>query len=511
MKSAKRTVVPLAFAGGFFLLGLLTLDHYGVSWDEPMHREWGEIIWSYLVTGNEELLTDFPGAGQYYGPLFYILNYGVSHFAHEVLGLGFEASNHLLTVFAASLGVLCTFLLAESLTNRRAAIGATILLFLLPPFLAHAHYNPKDVPLLTLSTAALLFAARAYRSLRARDAILTGVFLGWAGAMKPTAVVLLPIIGGAIIADMVVRRRSADLRMLARLTAVAAVASMISLVLSWPTLWRRPSLLIDSVLYFARGGFWTGNVLYFGRLSAATELPWHYMPVMLLMALPLASLFLAVLGSVRALTNIVKREDVFPAALLLLWIVVPLLLFMKPGLARYDGMRQLFFVVPAIAILGGIGWDGLWAIAARSTGLKRIFTGFSSLLILSLLAECVRVFPYGGSYVNEPARVMLGPHLEQKFEIEYWGVTYLEGVRWLTTNAPRNSVLCVPIAPRIMAWHRKTTEGALKYDCDSDPDYLMLMTRFSEWPDEYQRYRSAQPIFTITRLGSDLLYVYDAR
>ena len=103
--SDRSRALPLALCGAFLLLGLFTLDAYGVTWDEPLHRIWGERIWTYVVTGDASVVEHLPGNGMYYGPIFYILGYGVSEFAHNALGMSFTAANHLLTLVTATLGL----------------------------------------------------------------------------------------------------------------------------------------------------------------------------------------------------------------------------------------------------------------------------------------------------------------------------------------------------------------------------------------------------------------------
>ncbi len=508
--------MPVAFAAAFLLLGIVTRDWYGVSWDEPLHRQWGEIAWAYLVTGNAQLLERMEGGGQFYGPLYYMVNYGISQLAREVFGMHVAAANHLLALITASAGVLCTGLLAHKLFGRTAAVAALTLLCLLPPFVAHAHYNPKDIPLATLVVACLLFAAPAYREMAKREALLAGVFFGLAVAMKPSALVLVPIIGGAVAADALMRR-TLDGTALMKLVAIAGAGAAGGLAIGWPTLLRRPDLLLGSIRYFASGQFWDGEVLYFGALTPATDLPWHYAPVMLAMSVPVVSLALASVGAALAARRALARHAVFEHTLPLLWVALPLALFMKPGLARYDGMRQLFFVVPALAILGGIGWAAFWRLGDRSRGARRLVVTASAALVAWLVAENARAFPYGGSYVNEPVRAALGPHIERRFEVEYWGVTYREGMRWLQRHADPNSVVCAPVASQILPWQQvlfwqpETARDDLTYECRPDARYVMLMTRFAEWPSEYRRLLATSPAFTISRFGSDLLYVYETR
>ena len=527
--SDRSRALPLALCGAFLLLGLFTLDAYGVTWDEPLHRIWGERIWTYVVTGDASVVEHLPGNGMYYGPIFYILGYGVSEFAHHVLGMSFTAANHLLTLVTATLGLFCTYLLAEALSTRRAALAALLLLALLPPFLAHAHYNPKDIPLLTLTVASLLYATHTYRTRRVLHASLSGAFLGIALSMKPTAVVLLPIIGGAVVADLLARRSwgTPELRSIAATVGITAAAAVVSFVLAWPTLWRDPYLLVETIRYFGIGNFWMGDVLYFGVLVPASELPWHYMPVMMLMSVPLVTIGLATGGSAVVIRRMLRQarrpgevsgRHAFAGVLLLLWVLLPLLMFMKPGLPRYDGIRQLFFMIPAIMMLAGIGWDALWTRLedrpqkGRGGRARMAHHAVALAAITWLIAENVRFYPYGGAYVSDAARAALGPHVERSFEVEYWGASYQEGTRWLQSQARRDTVVCVPVGPHLMAWTERDLEqtpaGRIFFDCSNRPDFVMMIARISQWPYEYRHYATETPVFTVSRAGSDLLYVY---
>jgi hypothetical protein len=206
--------------------------------------------------------------------------------------------------------------------------------------------------------------------------------------------------------------------------------------------------------------------------------------------------------------------------LLLLWVLLPLLMFMKPGLPRYDGIRQLFFMIPAIMMLAGIGWDALWsrlegrAHAGRG-GRARVARHAVALAAIAwLVAENVRFYPYGGAYVSDAARAALGPHVERRFEVEYWGASYQEGTRWLQSQARQGTVVCVPVGPHLMAWAERdledAPEGRILFDCSNRFDFVMMIARVSQWPYEFRHYATEAPVFTVSRAGSDLLYLYRA-
>jgi hypothetical protein len=173
-------------------------------------------------------------------------------------------------------------------------------------------------------------------------------------------------------------------------------------------------------------------------------------------------------------------------------------------------MRQLFFMIPALAILAGAGWDSVWC---RSPGraYRRSIVGISGVFIAWLAVEGAVAFPYGGSWVNPPARILLGPRLEQTIEVEYWGAPYREGLRWLRDSAPGDAVVCVPVAGHLIEWQPELLRADIEADCNGQPDYVMLITRFSEWPGEYLMLRDTEPVFTVSRFRSRLLEVYRVR
>ena len=102
-------------------------------------------------------------------------------------------------------------------------------------------------------------------------------------------------------------------------------------------------------------------------------------------------------------------------ALALLW-GGGLLLGMDLTTARYDGARHLLPVLPALALVAGLGLnrvlDALMARSRTSGAGKwtaRLGLGFLLTASVALVAQIVRVHPYQDAYVNEAARVRLSP------------------------------------------------------------------------------------------------------
>ncbi|MCA9058542.1 MAG: glycosyltransferase family 39 protein, partial [Planctomycetaceae bacterium] len=117
--------------------------------------------------------------------------------------------------------------------------------------------------------------------------------------------------------------------------------------LGWPWLWIDP---MQHILQYL-GRTTDRQTLYCWYLGARYTdklVPWHYPFVMTLATLPLS----AVVGvAARLVMRRFQRTEVSLA----LTIVGPLTVFAIPGTPVYDGVRLFLIVMPALAILSGLG------------------------------------------------------------------------------------------------------------------------------------------------------------
>ncbi len=504
--------MPIGVFLAVAVIHLSILSQYGVTWDEPLHRSWGKLFLLYWRTGNITYIEQMPGYGMFYGPLYHLLNYSLSEWLYNAGWLRFVEANHILNVLTFSLGAALLFALARSMFSKRVAWFATGIFVLLPHLIAHAQYNPKDIPLMTACLAAALGASLLLKRRSIPTAAVAGVLLGIPLAIKLSALILLPAFGAAYLIQLALSGRSArtlksirwDLLLLAAFTA----AAFISVIVFWPTLWRDLTILPRGVTNFA-SGFWPGKVLYFGAEYAGDQLPWHYIPVHLLITTPLPTLALLVFGIAIAIRDLAKRKYVAEHALLLSWFLLPLAVSMKPSLSRYDGFRQFFFVLPALAILAGFGLDRLIEILRyRLPQWKSVWQyALPGLIAIFLLTEIWYVHPYEGSYMNQALRFFIPENIERSLELEYWGSTYKEGMQWLVESAKPDPQICVPIAGVLVTWYPWRDD--FTFDCTGSPDYVMYFSRYS-WNKNYD-FGDREPVFEVRRYGSRLLAVFEMK
>lgn len=498
---------PVLFAALYFFLQLTQLSAYGVSWDEPLHRNWGKIFAAYWKLGDQKLLELMPGHGTFYGPLYFYLNYIVSEFLYNAGWLTFVEANHLLTLFVSAIAVGLTYQLGQMIGGRRIGLFAALFIVLFPQFIAHAHYNPKDIPLMaaTLLTASVFIVALRRNS---RWLLILSAFcFGLSVAVKINALLMAPVFGVTYLFWLHSAIRTSSLSSVLKRHVptifCAVIAAVAGLYLFWPSAWGDILLIPRSVGFFLGENFWPGQVLFFGTEFSGAELPIYYIPFEFVVAMPLLMLIACVGGLVVFVRKCTVRERRCEYVLLLLWILFPLVFSMKPGLVRYDGIRQFFFILPAIAVASAVGLCELLTLLRRKSRHRFSAEIFLGLVFFSLATQVLALHPFEGSYRNEILQFAYKQDLDRSFQIEYWGGAYKQGMDWLMENAEPNPVICVPTAGILVTWYPWRSD--FTFECSTNSDYVMFFTRYTE-ASAYLELKD--PVFSIQRMKSTLLLIY---
>ncbi len=149
LKRQSPVHIAVGLGALYFLIQLAFIHRYGVTWDEPHHRMWGKLFAEYVRTGDRRSLLQILGHGLYYSPLYFFAEYLTSKWIFATGLLTFVASNHVLNLLTASVGVGTLFVFATLVGGRVLGLLSVLFIVFFPPFIAHSHYNPKDIPLMT--------------------------------------------------------------------------------------------------------------------------------------------------------------------------------------------------------------------------------------------------------------------------------------------------------------------------------------------------------------------------
>jgi len=438
---ARPGLSPWDVASILALLGLagvalLTFADYGTTWDEPRQQRYGELLLDYYRTlGADRSSLHYFDLFRY-GPAFDLL----VALLQQVSPLPTYAVRHLITAAVGLLGLGGTWLLARTLAGPRAGFLALVLLSAAPDWYGHMYFNPKDVPFATAMVWALYALVRLLGGLpRLRLGALLGFGLaaGLAMAIRVGGGVVFAYAGLLLVAWTViaVRRRTpppiaftaGGLGALG-LVGAGTLAAGLTLAL-WPWAQQDP---VDNVLTalrtFSDFPFDT-RFVYAGEVVSSADLPWHYLPVMLLVRLPepvLVGLALVPLFALRSERSAGNSAIVWAAVALAALVPVADFLLVRPTL--YDGIRHLIFILPPLVVIAAGALDRAWS------GLPgRLWEVAMALVLLGWLGAqvqaLVRVHPYQYILYNGLAGGV--PGANGRFELDYWGASVKEATEGL--------------------------------------------------------------------------------
>lgn len=164
MKQNLHLTILLALS---LIIGLLTLDDYGESWDELQLYHYADNSLQAYVTWPQHGTIPVTGDRfENYGPAFVMFSAIIAKtFTGVFPNIQAVDIKHFVYFLTFLVGVWAFYHLAIRWMSRNAAFGATLLYMTQPLFWGHAFINPKDIPLLSLFLLTVYFGMRAHDSI----------------------------------------------------------------------------------------------------------------------------------------------------------------------------------------------------------------------------------------------------------------------------------------------------------------------------------------------------------
>jgi len=426
----QRSGFNLRASAGWILtalaLGIWFLVHgdYGMTCDESVQSAYGEAVRNYIFghgTYADFLHTpNVPENIFFYGPaldlfcatLAHLFNADIFSIRHGVQGL----------LWVAMFYPVCA--LGRRLAGKRGAWFAGLALLGMPSLFGQAFNNPKDLPLacaavwLAYTCAAVATGRRMSRG----AAVKLGCALGFLLAMRPGAWFLGVLLGLVPLAALwhgykiTGRWRAGKVWQTLPGLLLAGGLGWLLMILPWPSAWHSPVGHPLKSAIFAMHFQEVYLVLLRGTLYPSNHLPPDYLASYLVLTLPLPLLGLLAWAQVvlwRKGAGTAARAAAVLGVGFLIWFPLVVFLVLRPNI--YDGMRHFLFMLPAVAVLAGVG-------AADVAGRLRRFPA--------------RLHPYENVYFNWLA----GPKatLSEHFETDYWFSSYREAAGWINEAQGRS-------------------------------------------------------------------------
>lgn len=452
-KRLEKAAVAIFFAI-LTVIGLMTVTDYTGSYDELVQqnqlmvnlREYALLMQKAGIRWYIALNLDVPRIDD-----FVNRDYGMAsmYVCAPFLGLMTHSQAFTSTLWGVvtwlwfMAGVASLYGLARELgMNRGLSCMAALLLYLSPQMFAHAHFNDKDIIVLSLVLLCLWLGARFLRSMTWREGLLFS--LSGALAMNLRVVGLLPwgVIGLCAVLKLTLNREWSARRMALAAGVIAALPVFYFLLT--PSVWSDPvgffRYQLSNAAEFSR---WEGRLFFRGASFQIPEntLPFYYIFYMMIVSLPVFTVALTALGQLGMLIGFVKsrgkclknNEGLLLLAATLCWVApVGAYAVMRPIV--YNGWRHFYFAYAGAALLAAYGIELLWKLCSGKVWLRR-----GCALALSLCFGVTAV----GMAVNHPHQlsyynVLAGNSL---METDYWNTSGTYALERLIECEERNKDL----------------------------------------------------------------------
>lgn len=532
---ADRTIAAV-LAGVTILLLVATAPQIGLTWDEPVY-----MVAQQSYVGWLHQLTEAPSFALSQASIDSWWEVNHEHPPLDKLwsGLIAEASRGFLApLTAARLGnillvgglVATLYLLVAQSYGQVAGLLAVLALLSMPRFFFHAHLAALDVPgaIAFFGGIAAFWWTRNTTGLWRNLAVGTLLGLVWGAglATKINAAFALPVLALWVV---LFSRRWMHILRLALMTLIGPLV----FIALWPWLYHDTSERLVKYILFITVDHWQIDQWYLG--ASYMPPPWHFPLAMLVMVLPTTLLLLAIAGLMRGYTD--RRTDA-PIGLWLLGALIPLLALMTGKSMVYDNERLFMPAFPFLAMLTGVGLDGL-LVMIRQALAKRPQLAQAAILAASLAAfapqtvQSLTLYPHLLSYYSETIGGLPGA-ARLDMEHTYWCETYAASFEYVNMHARPGAIVWSE------DWSHDTLimsqqAGLLRADLriarvegsnSSIPrgnaqsvvadiweaDYVLVQFRQSGFTRTSDRFRSERiPALLIERQGVPLLELYERK
>ena len=518
-------IATVMLIAALVVIALCTFKDYAISNDEGVQHHYGELIIAYYTSGfKDQSVFNFQNL-YLYGGLFDIIAIALSH----LVPIDPYDLRHILCALIGIGGIGAAAATARLIAGPRAALIAATGLSVCGAWYGTMFNHTKDIPFAAAMTGATLFLIRIARRLpspRAGDIAAFGLLTGAALGVRILGLLLVIYAGFAIALYLPrpwlghgrARWRfviQSSLRILP-----ALMLAYVMMILAWPWAALEPLNPIRGLLEFSEFHYAIHTVLA-GQVYEMANVPRLYVPIYILIRVPLLTLFGAALALTFAVLPLLaagskepRRRDITLVSLAVFFPLACQVIFHGPA---FTGLRHFLFVIPALAILAGIGLDA--AGTALATRGRAAVSGGLAVVTACLLWDAVtlvRLHPYQYLFYNSVVGGLEGA--SRRYDLDYWFSSMPEALgqleAYLRRTAPVDpswpaQVYSVAVCGERLEFEKTVTLPQLRFDFKpqwEQSEFFIAPTHMNCDGD-----LDGKVIGTVKRLGVVIAYVKDRR
>lgn len=413
------------------ILSLFTYDQYGLGWDEHDQRLIGEVNYDYVFKGDQKLLT------------WVNRDYGVAFELPLILierGLGLTdmrdvfLMRHFVSHLFFLIGAYFFFLLIDLLYKNKilAAIGF-LMIVLNPTLYGHSFFNSKDIPFMSMFMISLYQTVKSFSFKSNKNFIVLGLCLAILANLRIMGLMLPGCIAIMLLLDGVIEKK---IRLNFKYGLILTSSTSILLYLTWPFLWLNPFVNLFNGFVNMSSFRWNQTLLFNGKDTLQKDLDWFYSIEWFSISNPLFYLIVGFLGVIFLVFKSIKNplalfSNTFLRnnALFLICFSSPIIIVSVLHSVLYDCWRQLFFIYPSFILLGIYSLNVVYT---RFNGKYILLIPFISFIWVA--SFMIQNFPFQHVYFNSYFSNKPNEYLRKNFELDYWGVSYLNSLEYILKN-----------------------------------------------------------------------------
>jgi hypothetical protein len=426
------------------LVAALTFRDYGLGWDDYTHAQYGDLLLSLYSSG-------FHDARALSFVNLYLYGGGFDMAAAliaKALPFDLFETRRLVGAAVGIAGIAITWRIGRRIGGPLAGFLSLVLLATCPLYYGHMFMNPKDAP---FAVAMALFLLGLVRLLDQYPrpcpttlfiigagfglSIGSRIMAGFGVIEAIGALVLLFAIEARVDGSGVASHRIGRLVLALIPSAILAYATM---ALIWPWSVVNPLNPLAAIEIFSHFFEKPWQELFDGMLIEPPDMPRSYVPTLLGLKLPEIFLLLGVAGVLGAFAT-AFRPGISPrlramTLAVALAAILPIAVTIIARPAMYNGIRHFVFVLPPLAVAGGLGgaWIANWILSSgfrfRRPALAMLAVIFAAGVALPATGMA-RLHPYEYASFNHIAGGVRGA--QSRFMLDYWGLALKQAAQQL--------------------------------------------------------------------------------
>ncbi|MDA9548547.1 MULTISPECIES: glycosyltransferase family 39 protein [unclassified Bradyrhizobium] len=432
-RSIERTCDDLAMLvlAAVAVIAGLTFRDYGLGWDDYTHAEYADLLLRMFGSGFKDTAALSFANLYMYGGGFDM----VAALLHKVIPLELFETRRLVGAIVGVIGLAVTWRLGRRIGGPLAGLASLLLLALCPTFYGHMFMNPKDAPFavaMVVLMLGLVRLAEEYPQPSPRTILIVGLGAGLSlGCRVLGGLALVYAVVGFVPLLLEELRTEGPRESVRRFVHVVyvllpgLVLGYLVMGLIWPWSIMEPGNPLAALTYFSHFFEKPWKEMFDGAIVSVPDMPWSYLPTLFALQLPEVMLVLMGGAIVSTFAMLPRREVPARRKTILLMLTLaatlPLAIAMVKRPALYNGIRHFVFVIPPMAVLGGVAFARTMERlrANHRTWQPVVLATFCFGLALSL-AEMIRLHPYQYTHFNHIAGTVRGA--DDRFMLDYWGL-----------------------------------------------------------------------------------------